>query len=307
MIAVIGSFDGFHCGHRKLFSIARDLSEKTRDSWGVVTFFPHPQTVIGKIPFVPLFTEPEKDTLGRCLNIPEIIRIPFNKDLAGMDPGSFLEVLENRLFLRCLVVGEDFRFGKGRSGDPQLLKELAVKRGWDAVIVPSLSISGKKIGSSLIRESVLRGRVHEAFSDLGYPFMVTGMVKKGDGRGKTIGFPTVNLSLPSSKIKPPRGVYAGSAAWNGECFPAAINIGLNPTFPGKRDLRCEAHIPGFHGELYGKWISLFFTRKLRPEIEFGSVTQLVDRMKDDVETCLMDWKLLPEEVREFMACCVPVR
>ncbi len=237
MIAVIGSFDGFHCGHRKLFSIAQDLSEKTRDSWGVVTFFPHPQTVIGKIPFVPLFTEPEKDTLGRCLNIPEIIRIPFNEDLAGMDPGSFLEVLENRLFLRCLVVGEDFRFGKGRSGDPQLLKELAVKRGWDAVIVPSLSISGKKIGSSLIRESVLRGRVHEAFSDLGYPFMVTGMVKKGDGRGKTIGCPTVNLSLPSSKIKPPRGVYAGSAGfgWNwGDAFPAkAINHWSQSSVPGK--------------------------------------------------------------------------
>ena len=303
MIAVIGSFDGFHTGHRKLFSVAGEVSGKTGDSWSVVTFFPHPQTIIGKSPFSPLFTEPEKDILGRCLNIPEIIRIPFNEDLACMGPEAFIDVLESRLFLRCLVVGEDFRFGRKRTGDPSLLKELGEQRGWETVVVPSLSVSGRKIGSSLIREFVLKGKVQEAASDLGYPFMITGMVKKGDGRGRTIGFPTVNLSLPANKITPSRGVYAGSAVWDGKCYPAAVNIGLNPTFPGKRDLRCEAHIPGFRGELYGQWISLFFLQKLRPEIAFESPAHLVDKMKEDVVLTMKEWELLPKETLQFMSCC----
>ncbi|HQL02919.1 MAG TPA: riboflavin biosynthesis protein RibF, partial [Synergistales bacterium] len=114
MIAVVGSFDGFHLGHRKLFEAAENLSRVMSDSWCVVTFFPHPQLVLGHKTFLPLFTEPEKDILGKCLGIPEIVRLDFSKDLAGMEPDDFLGFLEDRLFIRGLVVGDDFRFGRGR-------------------------------------------------------------------------------------------------------------------------------------------------------------------------------------------------
>ncbi|HOI81007.1 MAG TPA: riboflavin biosynthesis protein RibF [Synergistales bacterium] len=306
MIAVIGSFDGFHLGHRSLFHAAEVISKKISDSWCVVTFFPHPQAVLGRRAFLPLFTEPEKDILGSCLGVPEIVRIPFTRELADMDPDDFLDSLERSLFIRGLVVGEDFRFGRNRSGDAALLRELASVHGWEAEIVPALATSsGRKIGSSFIRESITRGNLSDASADLGHPFMVMGIVVHGDGRGKTIGFPTVNLSLTNEKLIPARGVYSGGVAVGTDVFPAAINIGRNPTFPGERDLRCEAHIPGFRGDLYGKEVSLFFLRRLRREMAFPSTSLLVKQMRTDIRETLSEWGRTEDDKKRFMKCCAP--
>ncbi|HCR38627.1 MAG TPA: riboflavin biosynthesis protein RibF [Synergistaceae bacterium] len=306
MIAVIGSFDGFHLGHKRLFRAAEVISRRLSDSWCVVTFFPHPQSVLGRREFMPLFTEPEKDILGRCLGVPEIVRIPFTRELAEMGPDDFLGSLESSLFIRGLVVGEDFRFGRNRSGDAVMLRELASNRGWEVEIVPALATSsGRKIGSSFIRESITRGNISDAAADLGYPFMVMGVVVHGDGRGRTIGFPTVNLSLAVGKLIPARGVYSGGAVVGTYVFPAAINIGLNPTFPGERDLRCEAHIPGFRGDLYGKEVSLFFLRRLRREMAFPSTSLLVEQMRSDVREALSEWSRTEDDTKRFMKCCAP--
>ncbi|MDO9509042.1 MAG: riboflavin biosynthesis protein RibF [Thermovirgaceae bacterium] len=305
MIAVLGSFDGFHLGHQLLFDRARELAVNAADSWCVVTFSPHPQSVIGRKPFPLLFTEPEKDILARCLKIPEIIRMPFSSSFAEMGPEFFFEALEKTLFVRGLVVGEDFRFGKGRGGDSVLLSELALLRGWEASIVPAYSIEGEKVSSSSIRTKVLSGDTGGAALELGYPFSILGTVEHGDGRGRTLGFPTLNLDLPGMKIIPPRGVYAGSAAWKGNIFPAAINIGSNPTFPGKRDLRCEAHIPGFKVDLYGERLTLFFFRRIRREVTFDSPSALVDQMRTDVKESIDVWSRIDQETRSFLDCCMP--
>lgn len=302
MIAVLGSFDGFHRGHQVLFKKAMRMAEKNADSWCVVTFFPHPQSVIGKKPFPVLYTEPEKDILARCLGVPEIIRIPFSRSLAGMDPPSFVEMLEKNFFIRGIVVGEDFRFGKARTGDSFLLGRLAAARGWDVEILPHFSIDDQKISSRSIREKVISGDVGGAERDLGYPFSILGMVVHGDGRGRTIGFPTMNLDLPEGKIIPPKGVYSGSAMWKERSYPAAVNIGLNPTFPGKRDIRCEAHIPGFREELYGEWINLCFSRRIRRETKFESSAVLIERMKADIGECMADWNTMQYETRKFIDC-----
>jgi len=304
MIAAIGSFDGFHLGHRKLFEAAENLSRVMSDSWCVVTFFPHPQLVLGHRTFLPLFSEPEKDILGQCLGIPEIIRLDFSKDLAGLEPADFLGFLEDRLFIRALVVGEDFRFGRDRRGGAGLLKELASRRGWEVEIVPHLATpSGRKIGSSYIRERVIRGDLPRAMADLGHPFMIRGLIVHGDGRGRTIGFPTINLSLPRMKVMPAKGVYAGGVAFGKAALPAAVNIGLNPTFPGGDGLRCEAYIPGFRGELYGKEVSLFLFRRLRREKAFPTVSELVEQMKTDVKGTMAQWERIEEDTKKFMACC----
>jgi riboflavin kinase/FMN adenylyltransferase len=304
MIAVVGSFDGFHLGHRKLFEAAENLSRVMSDSWCVVTFFPHPQLVLGNKTFLPLFTEPEKDILGKCLGIPEIVRLDFSKDLAGMEPDDFLGFLEDRLFIRGLVVGDDFRFGRGRRGGAELLKELASRRGWEVEIVPHLAApSGRKIGSSYIRESVIKGDLPQVSEDLGHPFMIRGLIVRGDGRGRTIGFPTINLSLPGMKVLPARGVYAGGVAFGKDALPAAVNIGLNPTFPGGEGIRCEAYIPGFRGELYGREVSLFLFRRLRREKAFPAVSLLVEQMKIDVKDTLAQWQGTCEGTKRFMACC----
>jgi riboflavin kinase/FMN adenylyltransferase len=306
MIAAVGSFDGFHLGHRRLFKAAESLARSISDSWCVVTFFPHPQSVLGRKAFLPLFTEPEKDILGKCLGIPEIVRLQFSKGLAEMEPDDFLGFLEDNLFIRGLVVGEDFRFGRKKRGDAVLLRELAFRRGWKVEIVPHLATnSGRKIGSRLIRECVVKGDLTDASTDLGHPFMIRGVVVHGDGRGKTIGFPTINLSLPCIKLMPARGVYAGGAAFGSDALPAAVNIGLNPTFSGEGELRCEAYLPGFKGELYGKEVSLFLFRRLRREKAFPAVSLLVEQMKIDVRSTLAEWGETVEETKRFMSCCGP--
>lgn len=306
MIAVLGSFDGFHRGHQMLFEKARYMAEKNDDSWCVVTFFPHPQSVVGRKSFRVLYTEPEKDILAGCLGVPEIIRISFSKSLAGMDPISFFETLEKNFFIRGIVVGEDFRFGKGRMGDSTLLKQLAAEKGWDVEILPQFAIDGQKVSSTSIREKVILGDVEGAGIELGYPFSILGMVIHGDGRGRTIGFPTLNLDLPGGKIVPAKGVYSGSAVCKGRSYPAAINIGSNPTFPGKRGIRCEAHIPDFREELYGEWFNLCFFRRIRPEIRFASPSALVEQMRNDISECIADWDFIYPDTRRFIDCLSPV-
>ncbi|MDT8284706.1 MAG: riboflavin biosynthesis protein RibF [Thermovirgaceae bacterium] len=305
MIAVLGSFDGFHLGHQMLFESAKSMAANTSDSWCVVTFFPHPQSVLGRKSFHALFSETEKDILARCLEIPEIIRIPFSRSFAGMGPEPFFETLEKTLFVTGLIVGEDFRFGKDREGDSHLLRKLAILRGWKTTIVPAYSIDDQKVSSTSIRKKVISGDTRGAALELGYPFSILGMVKHGDGRGRNIGFPTLNLDLPGGKTIPARGVYTGSAAWRGRSFPAAISIGTNPTFPGNRELRCEAHIPGFKEDLYGEWVNLFFFRRIRREVTFGSPSALVAQMQRDVVESLDTWNQIDPDTRRFIECSMP--
>lgn len=305
MIAVLGSFDGFHRGHQVLFEKARAMAESRADSWCVVTFFPHPQSIIGKKPFPVLYTEPEKDILALCLCVPEVIRIPFSKHLAQMDPVSFFDTLEKNFFIRGIVVGDDFRFGKGRTGDSSLLRRLSTERGWEVEILPPYAIDDQKVSSTSIREKVISGDVLGAETGLGYPFSILGTVVHGDGRGRTIGFPTLNLELPDGKIIPAKGVYSGCANWKGRIYPAAINIGYNLTFPGKRTIRCEAHIPGLTQELYGEWINLFFSRRIRQEIKFISPSALIEQLKHDVGQTIAEWNLLNSEKSKFLICMSP--
>lgn len=290
MIVVLGSFDGFHLGHQKLFSSAAKMASELMDSWCVVTFSPHPQSVIGKSPFQVLFTEYEKDVIGNCLDMPEIIRIPFTRICSELDPEEFFSLLERTLFLRGFVVGDDFRFGKDRKGDPALLKKLAMARGLEVNIISPLSINGKRVSSTSIRNRIFAGDPEGAAEELGYPFFVAGKVDRGDARGRELGFPTLNLGIPRCKITPAVGVYAGSAVFKGKSYPAAINIGCNPTFPGNREVRWEAHIPGFNGDLYDEIVFLLLFKKLRLEFSFGSNTALIEQMEMDVRETLQIWE-----------------
>lgn len=306
MIAVLGSFDGFHIGHRMLFEKAAVIAEKTKDSWSVVTFSPHPQSVLSSKHFPVLYTEPEKDILANCMNIPEIVRIPFSRALSEMEPSVFVDMLEKSFFIRGIVVGDDFRFGKGRSGDTSFLEELVAARGWDIEVLPQLCLGDLRVSSTAIREKVASGDIVSANSLLGYPFSVAGTVIHGDGRGRLIGFPTINLDIPAGKIIPARGVYSGCVVWKGSSHPAAVNIGLNPTFPGERNLRCEAYIPGFRDNLYGEWINLSFFRRVRGEKIFESAASLVEQMKRDIQESLVEWEGVPEITLQFLECLSPL-
>lgn len=300
MIAVIGAFDGFHRGHQKLFAKAREIAERKRDSWGVITFSPHPQSFLTEEPFAVLFTEREKDFLVRKLHIPELIRLPFTRRFAELSPEEFTECLERKYFLQGVVVGEDFRFGKARSGDAKLMKTLGSRKGWDVDIVESLQLGNEKVSSSAVRRMVLAGNVDDAGDMLGYPFFVTGNVVRGDGRGQKLGFPTANLHVPAEKIVPDRGVYSGALLCESDLYPAAVNIGYNPTFKGMRGLRVEAHALDCSKDFYGKQLSLFFLDRIRDERRFDRVERLIDRISSDLSSTRKSWNQRAESLRTWL-------
>lgn len=300
MIAALGAFDGFHKGHQALFKVAEKLARAGRDSWSAITFSPHPRAVLGETPFPCLFSEKEKDIMADMFDIPEIHRITFTRAFAEMRTEEFAAFLEERLFVRGVVVGEDFRFGKGRSGDAVSLGSIAFEKGWTYAVAPTVKIRGSKVSSSSIRLSVESGDVEGAAEALGYPFFMTGRVIKGDGRGSGIGFPTANLQTHHDRAIPARGVYAGGAFVRGRLRPAAINVGFNPTFEGKRGLRVEAHIPNFSLNLHEENIALVFLARTRSEKRFSDVSALVERLAIDVDEAKEAWSRFYDANLRFM-------
>ncbi|MDI9369765.1 MAG: riboflavin biosynthesis protein RibF [Synergistaceae bacterium] len=285
MIVVLGAFDGFHRGHALLLDRARALAaERNPDNWGVVTFTPHPDRVILGDTVKYLFTESERDTLARFFDIPNVARIPFDRELAGMSPADFIAVLESLLPVSGIVVGEDYHFGRGRKGDADFLRARASSKGWAFEMVRTLETDAMKISSSRVKTLIVEGDVIEARNLLGYPFFFTADVVKGDGRGRTLGFPTANVQYPEDKVVPSEGVYAASVFLGEKWLPGALNIGFNPTFlSGLESPRFETYVLDTDRTFYGETISVFIEERIRPEIRFGSKTELKRRMKADAD------------------------
>jgi riboflavin kinase / FMN adenylyltransferase len=273
----IGVLDGVHIGHRSLLATLRPTMIRT-----VLTFDPHPLEVLrpGTHPRL-LTTLPERVTLlgvagVECVGVLDLAAI---KELA---PETFVtDVLVSTLQVGHVVVGEDFRFGKDRSGDVTLLTALGAEMSFEVETIPILDRGGEAVSSSRIRHLIEQGDVGEAAQLLGSRFTVRGTVVDGDKRGRAIGFPTANLRPPAQKVIPASGVYAGMAVVAGESHQAAINVGVRPTFGGG-ELLVEAFILDFEDDLYGKEIAIEFVERLRPELAFDDVSQLVEAMHEDV-------------------------
>lgn len=252
MIITLGAFDGYHKGHQELFSTAMTLAEETGTGWAVVSFVPHPRMVLLNEKISLLFSSAEKKVLEALLEIPTVFSLPFTSQLSSMEPEEFLSYIGRELPLKGVVVGYDFHFGKGRSGDAALLQRLCEKRKMSLRIVPPLKIGGAIVSSTSIRDLVERGKIEKAEELLGYPFLLQGLVTEGYSRGKAMGLPTANIAVPESKIVPPSGVYAGAVFAEGNWFPSALSIGNNPTFGDLDCDRIEVHIIGYEGNLYGE-------------------------------------------------------
>lgn len=286
MIVVLGAFDGFHLGHRLLLDRAAELAcENGRsDDWGVVTFSPHPGSVVKNREIPVLFTETERDILARYLRIPRTIKIPFTPELASASPDEFLVLLETLVHVSGIVVGKDFRFGRDRGGDTGYLRSVSGRKNWFFSEVEPLFIDGEKVGSSTIRSHVAHGEMRTSRKLMGYPFFFEGEVVPGAGRGRKLGFPTANIHYPSEKVMPRRGVYAASVLVDSKWLPGALNVGLNPTFvPEEVRVRAETHIIDYNGTLYNRRILVFLEQFLRDEVKFDSAAALAEQMKVDVE------------------------
>jgi riboflavin kinase/FMN adenylyltransferase len=264
----VGTFDGVHLGHRRVIE----------GSDSVLTFDPHPVSVVAPQHTPKLLTTPaRKAQLMAELGVEEMVVIPFDAAFAGRSAASFIdEVLLGALGARRVSVGENFRFGHRAQGDPAMLQ---ADSRFETVVHPLLEIDGEVVSSSHIRGLLQAGQVREANRMLGAPFTISGEVVHGDERGRHLGFPTANL-LPDDKLAyPGHGVYACMAAGH----PAAVSIGVRPTFQTGRAELIEAYLLDFEGDLYGRTVDVEFIDRLRGERRFEDAGALVAQMRLDVE------------------------
>jgi riboflavin kinase/FMN adenylyltransferase len=283
-VVTIGNFDGVHRGHRALVALTLARARAAGGEAVALTFDPHPARVLapGRVP--PALTTPaQKAELLGELGLDVLATLPFTPEVAAMSPEAFVDVvLAGALGARQVIVGEEFRFGRGRSGDAATLVRLGRPRGFAAFAVPPVMDGGRPVSSSRVREVLAEGDVAHAASLLARPHFVDGTVVEGDRRGRTIGVPTANLD-PDAALLPARGVYAGRCRLpgGGDCL-AVVNVGERPTFGGGA-VTVEAHLLDFSGDLYGKRLRLTFAVRLRAEQRFGSAEELVAQIRRDVE------------------------
>jgi riboflavin kinase/FMN adenylyltransferase len=264
----VGTFDGVHLGHREVIA----------GSDSVLTFDPHPVSVVA-----PQHTPKRLTTLERkaeliaSLGVRELIVIPFDADFARRTADEFVDdVLVGALGATRVAIGENFRFGHKAQGDPRLL---AADTRFITVVHPLLEVGGEIVSSSHIRGLLLAGEVSEANELLGAPFELSGEVAHGDERGRQLGFPTANLVPDEALVCPGHGVYACLA----DGRPAAVSIGVRPTFKTGRGELIEAYILDFDADIYGETLRIEFLDRLRGERRFESPRALVAQMHRDVE------------------------
>ncbi len=274
----VGVFDGVHRGHRDLLRMAfADGGVPT-----VVTFDPHPVEILahGISPRL-LTTLDERIELFDETGV-ELVAVLNLEDVRYLEPGNFVRsVLVDRLGVSTLTVGSDFHFGRDRAGDVAFLRAFGNEHGVAVNVVDLVDVADEPISSSRIRDLVEVGDVSGAAAMLGSRFRITNTVVDGDKRGRAIGFPTANLHPIGRKCLPADGVYATMVELRGVAYPAATNVGVRPTFGGGERL-VEAYILDFDENIYGEELTVEFVERLRPELKFESVDQLVSRMTEDV-------------------------
>jgi riboflavin kinase/FMN adenylyltransferase len=263
----VGEFDGVHLGHRAVIA----------GSDTVLTFEPHPMAVIRPEAAPKLLTSlAVKAELIASLGVQELVVIPFDEAFASQSPRAFIDdVLTGRLQAEHVSVGENFRFGHRAEGDTAML---AAEPRFATRVVPMVEADGEIVSSSHIRALVLAGDVSHARRFLGAPFALRGEVVRGDQRGRTLGFPTANLIPDEALVCPGHGVYAARA----DGAPAAVNVGVRPTFGTGRSVLIEAYLIGQDVDLYGHELTVEFLERLRGERRFDSPEALIEQMREDV-------------------------
>jgi len=279
----IGVFDGVHRGHQEIIKKLTTGAHADDAPAVVLTFDPHPASVLSghEIKCVTLPDE-RADLLGK-LGVDVVITERFTRELSTVTAYDFMSRLIPQLGLQHLLIGYDFALGKGREGNATRLTELGLELGYTVEVVSALSDESGVISSTEIRKLIEVGNVAEAARLLGHLYSLHGPVIHGDGRGRTINVPTANISYSHDKMIPAKGIYACWAYLNDKKYLAAINIGTNPTFtPDKQSPNVEAHLLDFHRELYGEDVRLEFVARLRDELKFDSVDELLEQIWKDV-------------------------
>lgn len=284
-VLTIGNFDGVHLGHQRIIGLAVEKARARGGSAVAYTFRPHPQVALRPGADVQLLTtyDEKVEMLGR-LGLDLVVEEPFSREFSTVAPQEFFtDVILRRLSAEAIVVGYDFGFGKERAGTLEALEAFCQTAGVELTVVPPQRQGNEVVSSSRIRQHLKTGQVELATALLGREFFYRGVVIKGEGRGRTIGFPTANLKL-ANKLALPYGVYATWATLDGRRMPSVTNIGVRPTFQGdgpELPALVETHLLGETIDLYGKELEVGFVRKLRDERRFSGIDELKAQISRD--------------------------
>ncbi|RQD75389.1 MAG: bifunctional riboflavin kinase/FAD synthetase [Candidatus Syntrophonatronum acetioxidans] len=284
LILALGNFDGLHMGHRKIleYTIIKATKEKARS--GVLVFDPHPLKIINPSQEIPLLTPLHfRAELINEMGIDIFLVASFNEELAKIFPEDFVkDYLVKKFKVKGVVVGFDYSFGYGGLGKVDHLKKFGQDYGFDVEVIKPYKIKGRAVSSSLIRRFITSGEVEEASLYLGYHFTLEGEVVPGEGLGKIIGFPTANLAVSENLVIPGNGVYLTITSFRGRELYSLTNIGLKPTFQGKKRT-IETHILDFNDNIYKHELRIKFLQKIRNEVPFANMEELKKQISQDIK------------------------
>lgn len=280
----VGVFDGVHRGHREIVRKLVTEAHAIGAPAAVLTFHPHPASVLTGREIKCLTTPDERAELLGSLGVDVVITQRFTRDLSHVTAFEYMSTLKQTLGLSRLLIGYDFALGKGREGNAARLAEIGLELGYTVEVVPAVSDESGVISSTAIRKLVSTGNVAEAAKLLGYRYPIRGIVVHGEGRGKRIHYPTANIDYPKHKAIPSNGIYACWGYLEGKRYMVATNVGFNPTFTPERQIpSVEAYLLDFDRDIYNEKLKLEFVARLRDEQKFESVEALIQKIGEDVE------------------------
>ena len=285
-VITIGNFDGVHIGHQALFHEVIETAENMGGVSIAMTFDPHPIRVLkhnGHPPLITLY-EQKAELIART-HIDVLICIPFTREFAALSAEAFVgDLLVGKIGMKAIVVGEDYNFGRNREGNIDVLKAYASKYGFEVIVADWIRMSkdfAERISSTRIRELVTEGLMEQAEKMLGRHYQIRGKVVTGRDRGgKLLGIPTANVNL-HDELCPKTGIYAVTGECRGKPFKGVANIGYSPTFDN-HEFTVEVHIFDFNDDIYGEKIRVNFIKRIRDEVKFSSISDLIDQIKKDI-------------------------
>jgi len=283
MLLTIGVFDGVHLGHKYLISQLTEQAQRQDLLSGVVTFRQHPREVLSprtKLPYLTSLTE--RANLLKDEGIDAVITLSFTRELGQLDAGQFAGLLKKHLRMRSLIIGPDFALGRNREGNADTLRKLGQDMDFSVTVIPPVRINGEVVSSTAIRDALADGNMRRVVSLIGRSFSLRGQVTTGEGRGSSLGFPTVNLEIDPKQALPADGVYVTWAYVDDKAYQSVTNIGLRPTFDGK-GRTVETYILNYQGNLYGHELKIDVVERLRGEKRFDTVEELKKQIAEDVK------------------------
>ena len=282
-VLTIGTFDGVHIGHQKIIDRLNQVSADKNNCSAILTFFPHPRIVLNYgDDFKMLNTIDEKIQLLQKFGLDHLIIEPFTKEFSRLTALDFVrDVLVNNLHINKLIIGYDHQFGKNREGDFEQLEEYGELYHFGVEEIPVQEIKNVSVSSTKIREAISEGNIEKANSYLGYSYLLTGTIVKGDGLGRKINYPTINLHIEEDyKLIPKIGVYIVKTRVKDRAVFGIMNIGFRPTLNGKYQT-IEIHLLDFKGDLYGDKVQIKVLKRLRDEEKFDSIISLTEQIQKD--------------------------